>query len=162
MIFKASLDTVAKILTIGITLLFGASVLLQVSIIKSGQGAGVAFGISTLLVIIYAVCYLLHPVQYTVTTTAIVIHRPLGKISIPKSEVLTITPLTSEQMKWTIRTFGVGGLFGYFGKFANSKIGNMTWYASRRNNMLLITTTSHKKIVITPDNPDLFIQHVNT
>ncbi|MFT3824066.1 MAG: PH domain-containing protein [Chitinophagaceae bacterium] len=162
MIFKASLDTVAKILTIGITVVFALCLLLQISIIKSGQGVGIAFGISMLLVVVYIVCYLLHPTEYSITSTHLVIHRPIGKVMIAKTDIFSVAPVDPEQMKWTIRTFGVGGLFGYFGKFANSKIGSMTWYATRRDSMLMITTTDHKRIVITPDEPALFLQHINT
>ena len=159
--FKASLDSVAKIVTIGVTVIFALALLLQISIIKSGEKVGPAFGVSLLLVFIYVICYSLHPSEYSITSTDIIIHRPIGKKFIAKSDILSIVPADNEQMKWTIRTFGVGGLFGYFGKFANSKIGSMTWYVTRRDTMLIITTTSHAKIVISPDEPGTFLQQIN-
>lgn len=58
-------------------------------------------------------------------------------------------------MKWTIRTFGNGGLFGYFGKFYNAAFGKMTWYATRRNNYLVLSTSENGKIVLTPDNLEM-------
>ena len=66
-----------------------------------------------------------------------------------------------ETMKWTVRTFGVGGLFGYFGKFANRALGSMTLYATRRNNYVLIITTDERKIIITPDEPISFVAQFN-
>ena len=74
-----------------------------------------------------------------------------------KSEVFNVVLLTNEDLKWTIRTFGVGGLFGYFGKFRNSKIGTMTWYATMRNQAILINLKDGQRIVITPDNPESLI-----
>ncbi len=62
-----------------------------------------------------------------------------------------------DKMGWAIRIFGVGGLFGYFGKFANKEMGNMTWYATRRDKTVLVTTTGNKKIIVTPDEPEAFV-----
>jgi len=70
---------------------------------------------------------------------------------IPLENVKDVFVATRESMKWTIRTFGNGGLFGYFGKFRNGNYGNMTWYATRSNNYVMIITASDKKIVLTPD-----------
>ena len=58
-------------------------------------------------------------------------------------------------MKWTIRTFGVGGLFGYYGKFRNKTFGNMTWFATQQKNYLIFETTNNQKIVLTPDDTDM-------
>ncbi len=63
-------------------------------------------------------------------------------------------------MKWTIRTFGVGGLFGYYGEFVNWKLGNMTWYATRRDKTVLIETVDDKKLIVTPDEPEAFIKQL--
>ncbi|RYY97680.1 MAG: hypothetical protein EOO11_10230 [Chitinophagaceae bacterium] len=47
----------------------------------------------------------------------------------------------------------MGGLFGYYGRFANRALGSMTWYATRRDGGLLIHLGGGKKILITPDDP---------
>jgi len=57
-----------------------------------------------------------------------------------------------------MRLFGSGGLFGYFGLFWNREFGTMTWYATRRDQAIMIITSSHKKLVITPDETDAFMQ----
>ena len=43
------------------------------------------------------------------------------------------------------------------GKFANTKVGNMTWYATRRNKTVLLKTIDNKKIILTPDEPEKFV-----
>jgi hypothetical protein len=63
-------------------------------------------------------------------------------------------------MRGTIRTFGVGGLFGYFGKFHTPNIGHITFYATQRVNKVLIVTKQGKKIILTPDDIGL-IQNIN-
>ncbi|MDZ7614650.1 MAG: PH domain-containing protein [Flavobacteriaceae bacterium] len=64
--------------------------------------------------------------------------------------------MTDKQLKWTIRTLGVGGLFGYFGYFWNREIGSMIWYTSQQKNRILITLKNEDKIVISPDDPSLY------
>jgi hypothetical protein len=65
--------------------------------------------------------------------------------------------LDKEKIGWAIRTFGVGGLFGYYGKFANTKLGSMTWYATRKDRAILVRTIDNKKIILTPDEPEKFV-----
>lgn len=55
----------------------------------------------------------------------------------------------------TIRTFGVGGLLGYFGKFYTPQIGHMTFYATQRTNRILIVDKQGKKFLLTPDDISL-------
>ena len=69
--------------------------------------------------------------------------------------------LTKKKLSWAVRIFGVSGLFGYWGKFSNTKLGSMTWYSTRRNNAVLITTIYNKKIVLTPNEPEKFVTEFN-
>ena len=90
--------------------------------------------------------------NYVLTNDNLVIHRLFNDIIIKRKDILTVREVSKIDMGLTIRTFGVSGLFGYFGKFSNSKIGKLTMYATRRNNSVLIETGT-KKIILTPDNP---------
>ncbi len=74
---------------------------------------------------------------------------------------MTAIKVDNEKMKWTIRKIGVGGLFGYYGKFVKRSFGSMTFYATRRNNYVLVTMTDDRKIIITPDDPDEFTHNFN-
>lgn len=100
--------------------------------------------------------YLFSITGYTVDTDFVIVNRPLYNVKIKRSDITDRRVLTDEEMKWTIRSFGVGGLFGYQGKFTNSNIGPMTWYATRRGNYVLLVVGG-KKIVLTPDEPQAFI-----
>ena len=60
--------------------------------------------------------------------------------------------LNSNEMSGLIRTFGNGGLFGYYGKFYNTKLKHLTLYTTQRKNRILIETSQSKKIVISPDD----------
>ena len=115
-----------------------------------------------ILVLIYLIVFLYRPICYTITNDLLIIHRPLTDIKIARKDIHNIELLDKVRLKGTIRTFGVGGLFGYWGKFTNSKIGEMIWYATRRDNAVLVTTFGNKKIVLTPDEPGLFVSTIRS
>lgn len=49
-------------------------------------------------------------------------------------------------------------MFGYTGKTYLNGVGILRWYATRKDNTVLITTRDHRKIIITPDQPDEFVE----
>jgi hypothetical protein len=55
----------------------------------------------------------------------------------------------------------MGGLFGYYGNFVNFSLGRMTWYATRRDKPVLVKTTDNRKIIVTPDDPDTFVNELS-
>jgi hypothetical protein len=120
------------------------------------EGSAISLVIALLLVIIYVIAYLYHPKNYFVGKDELVITRAVGKITIPKSTIKEVSVIDRDLLSGSIRTFGVGGLFGYFGKFTNSKFGVMTWYVRRMDQLILITT-DRERILISPDDVDGFV-----
>ncbi len=157
--FKASLDKLAKVVTIAVTILFTSIIIGQLVLIPDSVQY-TSFITVFILLLIYLIVFLFRPICYNITDESLVIHRPLTDIKIDLNDIKNVELLDKERLKWTIRTFGVGGLFGYWGRFANSKIGVMTWYATRRDKAVLITTFNNKKIVLTPDEPELFVSNI--
>lgn len=160
MIYKTSLDSIAKGVTIGVTILFAAIIGGQMFLIKD-TGLSIPIITSILLLVIYFGTFLFRPINYNLTNEKLIIHRPLTDVKIDLKEIKSVEQLDKGKLAWTIRTFGVGGLFGYWGRFSNRKIGSMTWYATRRNKAVLVTTISDKKIVLTPDEPEQFVGAFN-
>lgn len=104
--------------------------------------------------------YYFHPIAYVIEAEQILIRRPFDQVVILKNEIAEIRMVDRKEMKGTIRSFGVGGLYGYFGKFSNLKLGSMLWYATQRKNYSLIQTRNAKKYILTPDNPVDFLQQL--
>ena len=155
--FKASLDTLAKNLSIVLAVLFANIIVLHIWLIKD-SGKMVSLFVIALLLIIYLSAYLFRPQGYIITDEALIIKRSVSPVTILRSNITSTEQLSNNSLSGSIRLFGVGGLFGYFGKFSNRKLGTMTWYATRRNsNVVLITTTDQKKIILTPDEPAAFL-----
>ena len=160
MTYKTSLDNLAKVVTIVTTILFAAIIVGQLSLIKD-EGKSVPIFTTILLSLIYFGTFSFRPICYKLTDDKLIIHRPLSDIKIDRIEIKSVERLDEAKLFWTLRIFGVGGFFGYWGKFSNTKIGSMTWYATRRNNAVLITTIYNKKIVLTPNEPERFVTEFN-
>lgn len=156
--FKGSLDALARNLTIALTVLFASVVVFHIGVMND-TGKTASMFVIVLLLVIYLSSYLFHPQGYIVTKDAIIIKRTISPVTIVRSNILSAEQVDDNSLSGSIRLFGVGGLFGYFGKFSNRKLGTMTWYATRRNsNVVLIITTDHKKFIVTPDGPAAFVQ----
>ena len=156
--FKASLDALAKNLSIALAVLFGSMIVIHLWQIEDKRQIASLF-IIALLLIIFLSSYLFSPQGYFITDDALIIKRSVSPVTIARSTILSAEQLNDNSLSGSIRMFGAGGLFGYFGKFSNRKLGTMTWYATRRNrNIVLVITTDQKKIIVTPDEPAAFLQ----
>jgi hypothetical protein len=106
-----------------------------------------------LLITLLVAFYILKPLYISADADALTIHRMVGPVSFHYTTICSISILSNKDMSGAMRTFGNGGLFGYTGKYYNSRFGKMTWYCTQRNNYVLLILSDKKKIVITPDNP---------
>lgn len=157
--YKASLDTLAKGMTIGVFILLIAIGQKSVRALLVAQGDTTTILIHTgtllLFVAILLGSWLYAPQSYTLDSNELTINRPIGKVKIKLGDIAQVRTLADNETKGIIRTFGVGGLFGYFGKFHTPGIGHSTFYATQRKNKILIITNNDKKIIITPDDINL-------
>ena len=158
--YKASMDTLAKILTVGVIVLFiyigrnNVKTLLRFNEIDLTTIL-IHSGILLFFIAIIIGTYLYSPKGYAIHDNSLIIKRPIGELTINMSDIVEVRKIEKGEMSGTIRTFGVGGLFGYYGKLRNSTFGNMTYYVSQRKNMILLKTVTDKKIVISPDSIDM-------
>ena len=105
--------------------------------------------------------YLFRPYNYSVSSDKLLIHRMMNNVEIDRNNIQSVQEIDESQVKNSLRTFGVGGFFGNFGTFWNSKLGKMTWYVTRKNNFVLVETKDQKKIILTPDEPEQFVASFN-
>ena len=152
--FKATLDKTAKVVTLVITLLFLGIAFLPILLGKNE--------IPVLLIVFlfstYGITYAFSPNGYEVNENNIIIKRPFNTVAFNRTQIKELVKIEDRKLYWAIRTFGVGGLFGYFGAFWNKEFGSMTWYATRREDAIMIITHKNKKIIITPDDVEKFIR----
>lgn len=153
--YTVSLDKLAKGVTIGVTILFAVIIAMQFFITTSKGHIPVY--ICVLVPLIYFFIYAIRPFAYEVDNGQLIIRRMLKDIVISQRDIKTAAIVEPEKLRGSIRLFGVGGLFGYFGIFSNSQLGRMTWYATRRDKIVLLVTHNDKKIILTPDDPTAFV-----
>lgn len=152
--FNATLSTAVKLITVATCILLVIAVYTIINrpeltlVYKSILiGSFVALVIGT---------FLFSVTGYTINAGTVTINRWLYNVNINRADITEYRVVPDEDMKWTIRTFGVGGLFGYYGRFTNTNLGGMTWYATRRSNYVLLVAGG-KKIILTPDDTEAFI-----
>lgn len=160
MTYKTSLDNLAKSITIGVTIVFAVIIIGQYSIIKDA-GQAIPIYTTVTLLLIYFIAFAFRPINYNLTVDQLIIHRLFADVNIDRNKIKSIELLDKEKIGSAIRTFGVGGLFGYYGKFANTKLGSMNWYATRKDRTILVRTIDNRKIILTPNDPDKFVADFN-
>lgn len=148
--YKASLDKTAIIITILVSLLFGALTILNFIL-----------PLAILLLIVYLICWHLKPLSYEIKAEEIIIRRLIKSVHINRADIENLTLIDKDKLSGTIRTFGVGGLFGWYGKFSNNELGDMSWYLTRRDKPILIISKTGKKILISPDDAEAFSKEYN-
>jgi hypothetical protein len=162
--YPASLDTLALWTTIIVCTIFSGIGIWNLKSIFSkanNKGVRIAHVLTFLLLIMPPVySYLYHPQKYVLGNFDLFIKRPIGDVIIHVKDIREMRPVMDYEMKGTIRTFGVGGLFGYFGNYHNAKIGSFTMYGSQRNYWVIIYTKQGDVIMLTPDDPIAFIDRV--
>ncbi len=154
--FKASLDRTTKIITVALIIVMLAIPLSIFLTLEESESYGVLV-VPILMLVVLGVIVEYRITAYKVTSDGIIICRPAENVVIKSGEVSKVELLSREKLKRSIRTFGVGGFFGYFGSFYNKQLGAMTWYLTRRDRLVLIETNSGKKIVLSPDEPEKFV-----
>jgi len=153
--YKASKGMSIQIITIGVVILFAfLGYKSFMGLIQANGNITPILIHSSVLVFLTAtiiLCYLFAPQNYSIDKDNCIIHRPISDIKIPLDSIMEIREVNKSELKGMIRTFGVGGLFGNYGKFYTQGLGNITMYGTQNRNFILIKT-ENRKILITPDD----------
>jgi hypothetical protein len=163
--FKASMDSLTKGLTIVVSVILVLSGFVPIFTSEfqfSNISTPAPFYVMPLAFIIMLLfTYGFSPKGYSLQDGQLVIYRPFRNKFYGTESIQTVSIVAKEELKWSMRVFGVGGLFGYFGLFRNSRYGTMIWYASRRDQFVVIERSNGKTIVLTPDDPNSFVSEWN-
>lgn len=98
--------------------------------------------------------YLWNPRAYVLSTDSVIVRRVLGDARIG----IANEPKRWRWTWWGLRLWGSGGLYGYFGIFAFKGIGRVRMHATNRHNLVLIEDSMGRKYLLSPDEPEKFIQ----
>src|ERR1019366_1924921 len=148
--FSASYDSMAKIVSAIVVLLFLGIVFASGSTIVAGGEGGLLF---------FAYAYF--PRGYTALAREIVVKRPIGNVRISLEGIREARTTTADDLSGCIRLFGSGGLFGWYGLFRTTKLGERTWYVTNRSNAVVLITGA-RTVLVSPDDVDGFIGEIRT
>ena len=155
--YKASLDTTATVITGAIFLLFFYFATSAVRAHLNGHTTVMHYTVSALLFfLLISVCYVYSTRSYSVRNGKLIIHRIAGDKSIDLREIASARLMDGSE--GGIRTFGVGGLFGYFGWFRLDAMGSVELHATRGDRRVLIELKNGKRFVISPDDTGIIRQ----
>lgn len=138
------MGTVTSILLIAL-LVYGA-----IAVWSAGLTAVIVtyiiFGIVAVWVLLTMPRYLL------LDDKSIVITHPIGQSVILKSDVIEVRAIERSDLRGSLRLFGSGGFFGWFGIFRNSKFGVYRIYCGQLENLYHIKTLT-KSYIISSSTP---------
>jgi hypothetical protein len=115
--------------------------------------------VSILFAATLGLSYVWSPRQFETDAANITIRKMWQPIVIPRDTIIESRLLEADDIKGSIRLMGSGGLFGYYGKFNNSKLKTYNLQAGNRVNLVMIKTAD-KTYVLTPDNREDFLKDV--
>jgi hypothetical protein len=113
-----------------------------------------AWGVALMSVLILGITWALAPRAYEVDGHALVVHRGLGRVSLPLGEIRACR-VDPSAMDRSWRLMGSGGLFGFFGLFRNARLGTYRAFATDPKQAVVIEAVG-KPWVLTPAEPASF------
>jgi len=150
-IYRASFDITTKIITFIVFSLIFWEIL--ATALQGAWQVGIPISIAFSLFIIGTYAYSIK--AYQILDESLLIKRAFSKFdkAIPLAEIESVSIPNEADFKYTVRTFGNGGLFGYYGLYANKTLGSFRMYATNKANRILIILKDGKgKIVLSPDD----------
>ncbi len=128
-----------------------AAVLIVAAVAAAGWGSAVVAGI-----LVVAAAFAIR--GYSVMDGKLMIHRLGWSTKFDLSE-LTKVEVNPGATLGSLRTMGIGGLFGFVGHFYNEVLGSYKAYATNEFNTVVLVF-GRETIVVTPDDPEAFVEAV--
>lgn len=100
------------------------------------------------VVVAVAVSVLLYmPLRLIVDAQAVRVVHPIGQTKILRSEIIEIRAISREDIAGSLRIFGSGGYFGWYGIFESAKIGRYCMYSGNRESLYLVCTAQRRYVI---------------
>ena len=97
---------------------------------------------------------------YTVTPDALLVHRLFWATRLPLSG-LHSAQIEPGAMRWSIRTFGNGGLFSFTGWFRNTTLGAYRAFVTDPHRAVVLHFAG-RTVVVSPSAPEDFVRDIRT
>ncbi|TQV72840.1 hypothetical protein FLL45_15350 [Aliikangiella marina] len=104
-------------------------------------------------------CFWYRVTGYQLDSRELTIKRLVFDFIIPLDEIESVE-FDQTAMKRSLRMFGNGGLFGFYGYFRNDRYGSFRAFVTDSQNVVVIKT-SEKIFMVSPDKPEKFVNKLN-
>lgn len=150
--FRARYDRLAAGLTAVVLAVFaGGLVLVLTQPVPSRE---LRLGLALLILLVPLVTYLYSPTGFSVGPEGVRIHKPGGTVLLPLGSLRAARRAAPGEL-CGLRTFGSGGLFGYFGWFWTRSLGHYRAYITSRHHMVLVQ--AERAYLLSPERPEDFL-----
>lgn len=99
------------------------------------------------------------PIGYAIAAGQIRVRRPGFDVIVSISDVKAIRRIHRKDLGFAVR-IGLGGYFGTYGSLITTRLGLMAVYATNGKSLVLIERQGGRKLLISPSDPDDFVQRV--
>ena len=114
---------------------------------------------AAIAVLVVALAYAWAPRGYAISEGFLVIKRLIGDVRVPLASIREARAGTTDDFRGSLRLWGNGGLFGYYGLFTTTKLGKGSWYVTDRSKAVVVVTGA-KTMVISPADRERFLASV--
>jgi hypothetical protein len=99
-----------------------------------------------------------------ITDSGILVARNRKPTTIQFADIANIATIPAADIRFSTYEDSTWSrsLVGFTGKYYNKKMGYMQWYCTKSKNYVAATLKDGNKVVFTPDEPDEFVQEVNS
>jgi uncharacterized membrane protein YphA (DoxX/SURF4 family) len=143
--FTVSYDSAAKTISAAVSVMF-----LVLGLATQNVAAGILFAL------ILAAAFAWSPRGYSIADGFLSVHRLIGNLRIPLASIREVRIASPEELQGSLRIFGSGGLFGYYGNFRSPNLGKSTWFVTRYSHAVIVAASAGN-FVLSPDDVDGFI-----
>lgn len=112
--------------------------------------------VGPLATLIVFLSYGYSPCGYTLSNRALTVKRLIGNVHIGLDHLQEVRTAGAGDLKWAVRLWGSGGLFGYYGLYRTAGLGKCTWYVTDRGKCVVLIT-GEKTAVLSPNDVEGFI-----
>ena len=92
---------------------------------------------------------------YSVTSDELLVHRLLWTTRLPLAD-LRSAQVEPRAMRWSVRTFGNGGLFSFSGWYYNRLLGRYRAFVTDPNRAVVLRLGG-RHVVVSPSEPEAFV-----
>ncbi|MGC9157815.1 MAG: PH domain-containing protein, partial [Terracidiphilus sp.] len=132
-------------------------VLLLVALPLRVMGSGeVAVIVALVSAAVIALAYAYSPRGFEVSGGAFRVKRLIGSVVFPLTSLRFVRDATPADFRGSVRLWGSGGLFGYYGLFWSRTLGKSRWYVTDRSKAVVVTDGS-QTVLVSPEDRDEFL-----